>query len=100
MGKLAVKGKKETIEMTTVLQNDVMRAKLQSYVDEILRCKTKILDEQESIKQIRDAAIEELNIEGKMLNSIVSLYFNNDFDQKADELEKLQQVIDLLTKNR
>lgn len=100
MGKLAVKGKKDTVEITTVLQSEPLRAKLQSYVDQILTCRIKILDQQESIKQLRDAAVEELNIEGKMLNNIVSLYFNNDFEQKADELERLQQVIHLLTKKQ
>lgn len=100
MSKLAVKGKKDVVEITTVLQNEVMRAKLQSYVDEILLCKAKILDQQESIKQIREAAVEDLSIDGKMLNNIVSLYFNNDFEQKADELERLQQVINLLTQGK
>lgn len=90
-------GKKQFLEVSTILQNDEMRAKLQNFVDEVLREKSAILDKQESIKVLREQAVETLNIEPKMFNNIVSLYFNNNFEQKADELEKLTQVIELLT---
>jgi vesicle coat complex subunit len=90
-------GKKQFLEVSTILQNDEMRAKLQNFVDEVLLEKSAILDKQESIKVLRERAVETLNIEPKMFNNIVSLYFNNNFEQKADELEKLTQVIELLT---
>lgn len=90
-------GKKQFLEVATILQNDEMRSKLQNFVDEVLREKAAILDKQESIKVLREQAVETLNIEPKMFNNIVSLYFNNNFEQKADELEKLTQVIELLT---
>lgn len=94
---LAKVGKKSSfIEVTTLLKDSGQRAKLQSYIDEVVRCKTKILDENESIKTIRDAAVEELNIEPKMFNSLVSLFFNNNFEQKREELEKLEAAINAL----
>lgn len=94
---LATIGKKSNfIEVTTLLKDSAQRAKLQSYIDEVVRCKTKILDENESIKTIRDAAVEELNIEPKMFNSLVSLFFNNNFEQKREELEKLEAAINAL----
>jgi hypothetical protein len=90
-------GKKQHVEISTVLQNAATKAKLQNYIDEVLRCKAKILDEQQSIKTLRDSAVDELNIEPKMFNNIVSLFFNNNFEEKQDEIEKLQLVIELLT---
>lgn len=91
--------KKQFVEVTTVLKDASQRAKLQSYIDEVVRCKTKILDENESIKAIRDAAVEELNIEPKMFSSLVSLFFNNNFEQKREELEKLEAAIHALMQN-
>jgi hypothetical protein len=94
---LAVKGnKKQFVEVTTVLADPGQRAKLQNYIDEVVRCKTKILDENESIKTLRDSAVEELNIEPKMFSALVSLYFNNNFEQKREELEKLEAAINAL----
>jgi len=88
--------KNQFVEVTTVLKDSAQRSKLQNYIDEVVRCKTKILDENESIKTIRDAAVEELNIEPKMFNSLVSLFFNNNFEQKREELEKLEAAINAL----
>ena len=90
-------GKKQFVEISTVLQSPELKSKLQGFVDEVLREKAAILDKQESIKVLRDRAVETLNIEPKMFNNIVGLYFNNNFDEKHEELEKLTQVIELLT---
>jgi hypothetical protein len=89
-------GKKQFVAVTTVLADAGQRAKLQNYIDEVVRCKTKILDENESIKTLRDSAVEELNIEPKMFSALVSLYFNNNFEQKLEELEKLEMAINAL----
>lgn len=88
--------KKQFIEVTTLLKDSAQRAKLQNYIDEVVRCKTKILDENESIKVLRDSAVEELNIEPKMFSALVSLFFNNNFEQKREELERLEEAIDAL----
>lgn len=88
--------KRQFVEVTTVLAAPATRAKLQNYIDEVVRCKTKILDENESIKVLRDAAVEELNIEPKMFSALVSLFFNNNFDQKKEEMEKLEAAINAL----
>ncbi len=97
---LAVKkGKKTTRDITEILNNKPDRARLQTYIDEVVRCKQKILDENESIKSLRDSAVEELGIEPKMFSSLVSLFFNNNFDQKKEELEKLDAAITALTTN-
>lgn len=92
----AKSGKKNVVEISTILQNDVMKTKLQGYIDETIRAKTKILDQQDHIRGIKESAIEELNVDPKMFNTLVSLFFNNNFDQKLEELEKLDEAIRLI----
>lgn len=94
------KNKKNFVEIATILQSPVMKAKLQNCIDEVLRCKTAILDKQEDIRSIREAAVDDLNIEPKMFNALVSMYFNNNFDQKLEELSKLEQAIRLIQGNQ
>lgn len=91
---LAVKKGKTFNDITTILASPSNRSKLQNYIDETVRCKQKILDENESIKGLRDAAVDELGIEPKMFNTLVSLFFNNNFDQKREEIEKIEAAID------
>lgn len=88
--------KKSFVEIGTILKSPALKSKLQNYIDEILRSKSKILDEQEHIRGIRDAAIDDLSIEPKMLNALVGMFFNNNFDQKLEELNKLEEAIRLI----
>lgn len=96
---LAVKNKKNFKDVTDILRNPSDAAKLQNYIDEAVRCRTKILDEQESIKTLRQSAVDEVAIEPKMFNALVGLFFNNNFDQKKAELTKLEEAIDALQGN-
>jgi len=96
---LVVKKGKSFRDITEILKNKADRAKLQTYIDEVVRCKQKILDENESIKSLRDSAVDELGIEPRMFTSLVSLFFNNNFDQKKEEITKLEAAIDALTTN-
>lgn len=93
-------GKKNFVEVTTVLNDSAQRAKLQNYIDEVVRCKIKILDQNEAIKGLKEAACQDLNIDPKMFSSLVSLFFNNNFEQKKEELEKLEAAINALMQTR
>ena len=95
---LAVVGKKgkNFRDIQTVVQNPSDRSKLQNYIDEAVRCKQHILDHQESIKTLRDSAINELGIEPKIFSTLVTLFFNNNFDEKKAEIEKIESAIDAL----
>jgi hypothetical protein len=88
--------KKAYTDVAKVIADPANKARLQTYIDEVVRCKTKILDENESIKTLRDTAVEELNIEPRMFTALVSLFFNNNFEQKREELEKLEAAINAL----
>lgn len=83
-------------DINDILRVQTKRAKLQNYIDEVVRSKTRILDENETIKGLRDSAVEELNIKPKMFNTLVSLYFNNNFEEKRLEIEELECAIDTL----
>ncbi len=98
---VAVVGKKnQFVEVTTVLADATQRARLQNYIDEVVRCKAKILDENESIKALRESAVEELNIEPKIFNSLVALFFNNNFQQKQQEIQQLEAAINALMQHQ
>ena len=96
MPKNAVSVKKPFADVSDILKNEMKRKKLQSYIDEVVRCKQKILDENESIRALRESAVDELEIQPKMFNSLVSLHFNNNFEEKREEIEQLDCAIELL----
>lgn len=85
--------KKQFIEVTTIIKDPGLKARLQNYIDEIIKCKTAILDQNESIRVLRDSAVDELNVEPKMLNTLVGLFFNNNFEQKQQEMERIDAAI-------
>ncbi len=93
------KQKQDPRRIEDILNNSSDRAKLQNFIDEAVRCKVKIADEQESIKGIRDVAVEQIGIEGKMFNQLCALFFNNNFSEKQAELEKLETAIQMLMMN-
>jgi hypothetical protein len=91
------KAKAEVRPIEDILNNAKDRATLQNFLDEAVRCKVRISDEQESIKAMRDEAKEKTGIEGKMFNSLLALFYNNNFDEKKAEIDSLETAIDLLT---
>jgi hypothetical protein len=92
--------KRETRQIEDILNNLSDRAKLQNFIDEAVRSKSRIAAEQEQLKAIREAAVEDVGIEGKMFNQLTALFFNNNFSEKQAELEKLDTAIDLLLMNK
>lgn len=89
-------GRPEYVDVSSLMRDDVKRAKLQSYIDEVLVQRSKVLDAQLQIKAIRDTAVDELNVEPKMFTNLVGLFFNNNFEQKLDEINRLEQAINTL----
>ena len=96
---LTTTGKKQFVDVVTLINNPKDKAKLQNYIAEIIKCKTRILDENESIKGIREAAVDELGIQPKMLNSLIAVYFNNNFEEKLEELERFENALTALMQN-
>ena len=95
---LALAGKKgkNFKDVAQILRDPSASAKLQNYIDEAVNCKIQIMDKNESIKTLKDSAAEEIGLEPKMFNLLVSMYFNNNFGDKKVEIEKIQEAIDAL----
>lgn len=98
MPKNAVAVNKKFADVTDILKHEAKRKKLQAFIDEVVRCKQKILDENESIRALRESAVDELEIQPKMFNALVSLHFNNNFEEKREEIEQLDCAIEYLMK--
>lgn len=94
------KQKPQERSLIDILNNSADRAKLQNFVDEAVRCKTRIADENESVKNLRDEAIEKVGIKGKRFNQLVKMYYNNNFTEIQMEAEELEMVVELLTGNK
>ena len=95
-----MKNKREERPIEDILNNLSDRAKLQNFLDEAVRSKSRIAGEQEQLKAIRDAAVEAVGIEGKMFNQLTALFYNNNFSEKQAELEKLDTAIEMLLMNK
>lgn len=85
---------KKFSDINDILKSEAKAKKLQAFIDEVVRCKQKILDENESIRALRESAVDELEIQPKMFNALVSLHFNNNFEEKREEIEQLDCAID------
>jgi hypothetical protein len=96
----AKKTKTEPRRIEDILNNSKDKAVLQNFLDEAVRCKVRISDEQESIKAMREEAMEKTGIEGKMFNALLALFYNNNFDEKKAEIDNLETAIELLTMNK
>lgn len=95
---LALAGKKgkNFKDVAQILQDPSASAKLQNYIDEAVNCKIQIMDKNESIKTLKDSAAEEIGLEPKMFSLLVNVMFNNNFNDKKAEFEKIQEAIEAL----
>jgi len=89
--------KTQIVDIVSILNNPVSKAKLTNFIDEALIAKRSIDDKQADIKIIREAAMEKIGIEGKMFNSLLSLYHKGNFGEKQEELSQLESAIEMLT---
>jgi hypothetical protein len=71
-----------------------MKAKLTSYIDEAVKSKSKIQFEQDHLKQIREAARDEIGLKPAIFNAYVQVVFNNDYLERKSKLEELVDMID------
>lgn len=94
MPKNAVAVAKKFNDVADILRNDAQAKRLQAIIDEVVRCKQKILDENESIRALRETAVDDLGIQPKIFNALVSLHFNNNFEEKREEIDQLDTAIE------
>jgi hypothetical protein len=81
-------------DISEIMSQPSMKAKLSTYVDQAVKCKINIGVEQESIKGIRQNALDELGLKPAVFNTYVAMVFNNDYVQRKDKLEELLDLVD------
>jgi CBS-domain-containing membrane protein len=72
------------------------RKKLTNFIDEAVIQRTKIKTTKEDLKAIVDEAKEQLDIEPKLFNALVSITEKNSFAEKQAEISNLETAIELL----
>lgn len=77
-----------------ILKDPTLKAKLSNLVDEAVRCKIRIHMEQETIKDLRDVAKNDLSLNPKLFNYYVGMVFNNDYASRKDSVDELSALID------
>lgn len=88
--------KHEIVSIEAILANSSDRSKLQSYLDEAVRCRLRIADENEAIKGIREVALEKLGLEPKLFNQLVKVSFNSSYSETRAEISALESAIEIL----
>jgi|GEM_PF-1172327 len=91
--------KKQAQDLVSILNNPSEKEKLQVFIDEAVAAKTRMADEAESVKALREDAQEKIGISGKDFNKLVKMYFKNDFAEAQTEIEKWEAVLSLLLSN-
>lgn len=81
-------------DVQTILKDPALKAKLNNLVDEAVRCKQRIHNEQQSIKDLRDVARNDVGINPKLFNYYVSMVFNNDYAARLDNVHQLEDLIE------
>jgi hypothetical protein len=77
-----------------ILKDPQLKAKLNNLVDEAVRCKQRIYNEQQTIKDLRDVAKNDVSLNPKLFNYYVAAVFNNDYSARKTSLEELVDLID------
>jgi len=77
-----------------IMNNPALKAKLNNLVDEAVRTKQKIFEEQLTIKTLREVALNDVGLNPKLFNYYVAAVFNNDYAMRKDSLTELSDLID------
>lgn len=77
-----------------IMKDPALKAKLNNLVDEAVRCKQRIYQEQQAIKDLRDVARQEVELEPKLFNYYVGMVFNNDYAARKDNVDQLSTLIE------
>jgi hypothetical protein len=93
---LTVAPKKKFRSIEEIMRDPSARAKLTNMVDEAVQCKQKILVQQQNIKSLRDAALEDLGLKPALFNNYVGMIFNNDYTARKEGLEQQLTLVEFV----
>jgi len=87
---------KKNRSIEDIMRDPTAKTKLEHLVDEAVTCKTRIAQEQATIKGLRDAAIEDLGLKPALFNQYVAMTFNNDYQVRKEGLEQQLTLVELV----
>lgn len=90
------KQKQEPVNIVNILNNPVDKSKLLGFLDEACRCKLLIKDHNESIKCMKEEALEQIGLDPKMFNSLLKITYDNNAAEKQSEISDLESAIEIL----
>jgi hypothetical protein len=93
---MAKQQKTEVRSLEDILANSADRSKLQGFLDEGVICKQRIADQQESIKAIRDEALQQIGLAPKQFNQLLAISYGNNPFEKQSEMHALDIAIEIL----
>jgi len=96
---MAKSNAKKYTDVADIIASKANKVQLQTFVDEVIKAKERIKLESEHIKDVREAAVDKLNIDPKRFNGLVKMFFNNDFLETRSECEDTIDVIDAFAPN-
>ena len=94
---LALQGEGKTAKfrkIEDILKDPSAKAKLTNLVDEAVRCKQRIYTEQQTIKDLREAAKGDLGLNPKQFNAYVAASFNNDYMVRREGFAEMVDLLD------
>jgi hypothetical protein len=77
-----------------IMKDPGLKSKLNNLVDEAVRAKHRIYTEQQTIKDLRDVARNDIALNPKLFNYYVAAVFNNDYTSRKENLDELSTLID------
>ena len=78
------------------LKTDADKKALKGFIDEAIAARTKIKDQQEAIRDIRNEAKEKLNVSGKVFNKIVNAIAKDAITKEKQEYDEFETIIETL----
>lgn len=81
-------------DITDILKDPQLKAKLNNCVDEAVRQKQQIFEKQQTIKDLRDTARNDVGLNPKLFNYYVAMVFSNDYAARKDNVDQLSTLIE------
>lgn len=79
-----------------IFKDETKRALLTNMVDEDLKCQTHISTQKTHRRAIREAAVEELNIDPRLFAEYAKAAFDNDYAKRHFKTHQSATLIDLI----
>lgn len=83
-------------DIGSIMKDAPAKAKLSNLVDEAVACKAAIALQQENIKVLREEAKDKLGLNPKLFNAYASAAFNNDYQQRKDNLDEQVSLLEFI----